>query len=204
MSTRFLSRRSLIQLVPALALPAFGVACKSLDEIGRGFGTKLNKKVHWVRRQEWRGIEMVRAIAQYGDRFILVKYKETNRWDFPGGLVNEKIHGPKTKENGDLVHAVTDYTHSQAMVPVMDGVARLEAYGYGIDVSTNQTYLVHWLHVIIPTNLIPTLNANLSDTAEAKWVALDDPFLRNCLEQRIKEYKLANEGNSVLLEPCRT
>jgi hypothetical protein len=202
MKTNQLSRRSLLSLTSGLLLPACGLSCSSYDRKNEGFITKLNKDVHWLRRQEWQGLEMVKGIAKIEDRYLMVKRADSIQWDFPGGLIKPQIHGSKERRNMDLVRAVTDFVHSQAMIQILADTAHLAAYGYGLDRYNDRTYLVHWLVVGVPSSLLPVPHANLKETLDAKWVGLDDPLLKHCLAKRMDEYKKANEGSMIIFEPC--
>ena len=103
-------------------------------------------------------------------------------------------HGQKSENNNDLIAAVTEYTNSQAMVPVTVADTALLAYGYAVDELHNRTMMVHWYIVAIPSSFPPKVHPNMTDTKEARWVALDDPILGECLQTRIREYVSAGEG----------
>lgn len=199
---RFLStRRSFLS--STLLLPAMFSSCRSMLEKPHGMETKLNLESHWARREEWTGLEMVKGVVNMSDHFLMVERNDPMHWDFPGGIVRHNIHGPKTEENTDLVRAVTEYVHAQGMVQIEASQAKLIAYGYGIDVVNDRTYLVHWLTVNVPSKLPPTPHANLRNILDTRWVGMEDPYLKRCLEARIEEFKQAKEGGTVLLQPCR-
>lgn len=201
-----ITRRQWMQTLTGLAIPSLCLSCetinKNFDEMDHGLKTKLNRKVHWARRQEWTGRDMVKGIVRIEDRYLLVQSRDTMNWDFPCGLVNPEIHGPKSNDNQDLIRAATEYVNSLAMIQVVANLANLAAYGYAIDSSQEKTYMIHWLLVAVPTISLPPIHPNLRETVDARWVGLDDPELQSCLKKRIDEYMTAKEGGTILLEPC--
>ena len=206
MNESHFTRRRWIQTMTGLAIPSLCLSCetmnKNFDEMDHGLKTKFNKKVYWARRQEWTGRDMVKGVVRIEDRYLLVQRKDTLDWDFPCGLVNPEIHGPKKNDHQDLIRATTEYVNSQAMIQVIANMANLVAYGYAIDGQNDQTYMIHWLFVVVPSISLPPIHPNLQETADARWVGLDDPELQNCLKKRINEYETTKEGGTLLLESC--
>ncbi|RJP21606.1 MAG: NUDIX hydrolase [Candidatus Omnitrophota bacterium] len=200
--TEIVSRRDWLQRLPQLLIPALSLSCMGGGNRSSLPKTKVAPKYHWARRENWLGSEMVFGVVLIGDRYLMVKRTDGMGWAFPGGPVNPKIHGEKSEKNRDLITAVTEYTHSQALVPVVVEDSVLLAYGYAIDELFHQTLMVHWYIVAIPSTFPPKVHPNMRDSQEARWVALDDPVLGGCLRERIEEYVIAGEGGTIIMKPC--
>ncbi len=197
-----ISRRICLKTIATLTLPPFALACVGGRRRPNLPDTKVARKYHWTRRENWNGPEAVFGVVWIGDRYLLVEKTNGNGWSFPGGMVDPDIHGPKTKKNDDLIAAVTEYTHSQAMVSVNVEDTVLLAYGYAIDEHHDQTMLAHWYAVAIASSFPPQVHPNMVETKNARWVGLDDSQLGECLQNRIQEYVSAGEGGTIVIEPC--
>lgn len=198
------TRRRFMQLTAGgLFLPWLG-SCANEDIIDREPKQNINMDVLWTRRQEWAGKEAVRSVVRMGDRYIMVRGKDPLGWVFPGGLIHADIHGARDKEAHDMRMAAEDYAHSQAMVQVWARQAVIISYGYGIDETDPEMKMIYWIAVTVPTTVLPTPQADLTHTEEAKWVALDHPTLGPCLQRRLDEMVQAREGGTVMINRCYT
>ena len=197
---RVVTRRGWLRSIPSLLVPPMMMSCALGSPQSMLSKTKIKLKYHWARREEWTGLEVVAGVVRIGDRYLLVKRVDGLGWTFPGGLVDSRVHGEKKKDNKDLIRAVLDYVHSEALIGIVGNDAVLLAYGYALNSVTNKTLLQHWFAIGISSSFPPVPNANLREVVDAKWVALDDPVLGDCLRQRIKEYTDIGAGGTVILE----
>ena len=196
------SRRAVLQILPAIVLPAWAVGCASLGFGGnKVFKTRVNKKVLWARRQDWSGTEEVRGVVGIGDRFLMIRYRNGN-WDFPGGPFIPNLHGEKSEKGEELLYAAADYVHKQALISVVLRDANLFAYGYAIDANRDRSRMVHWFLIHTMASYPPESHGNLNETTDARWISPDEPNLGKCLLQRVQEYLSAGEGNSFILKSC--
>lgn len=195
-----INRREMLLTATGLTLPALFYSCDSM-KTKTEFDSKINKKVHWARRQNWTGKEYVFGVAGLGDRYLMVKMRNTG-WDFPGGSVIAGLHGQKTDENQDLVFAAASYVNSQALISQRLGESKLFAYGFAINPLTNENSLIHWFNIAVPNTFASDPHPNLKDTIDAKWVTIDDPVIGKCLRMRIQEYTDAAEGGSIIKQTC--
>lgn len=200
-----MTRRNLLSLSAGFFAPVVLGSCSSMGEIKKTGKappkSKINAKSFWARRQEWKGEDWVYSVVEIGDRFLLVYHNDELGWAFPGGVVKPFDHGVKEEDNDDLIKAATVYVHDQAMVPVMGGEAIVMSYGYVIDERRSKMKMVHWLNIFCLADNLPTPQANLKDTREARWAALDDPELGRILKMRLDEMKEAGEGKTLNLKP---
>ncbi len=199
--SKLYSRRECIKTFPKLLLPTLALSCAGIR--GTPFPkTKVEEEYQWARRNNWTGLEAVRGVVLIGDRYLLVLRADGLGWSFPGGPVNPQKHGEKSEDNKDLIMTVTDYVHSQAMVPVAAEETVLLAYGYAIDEVHQRTILMYWFAVAVPSAFPPKPHPNMRDVKQVKWVGLDDPVLGDCLRTRIMEYVKAGEGGTIIMKSC--
>ncbi len=195
--SKTLSRRGFLFTAP-IAL-AGCTTSKFFEEMG---DINVDKTAHSARRAEWNGNEMVFAVIHLGGSFVMVRHRSPLGWSFPGGIVDSNRHGVKTPVSADLVSAVTGYAHQQATLPVQVSKTALFAYGYAIDEIADRMLMVHYFQIGLPTSFPPSVSPDLRDVSEAKWIAIDDSTLANCLTQRITEYETIGEGGTIVLEGC--
>ncbi|MGI6457803.1 MAG: hypothetical protein ACOX5R_19580 [bacterium] len=205
-SVKRVRRRQILKSTAGLLLVPIITGCAGLG-VDEEPDPQVDVDVLWSRRQEWTGKEVVRGIVNMGDRYLMVRGKDHLGWVFPGGRVDAERHGQKTESTRDLMNAVTEYVHDQALVQVWAKQTTEVAYGYGIDDETNELIMIHWLEVAIPSKTLPSVHANLKDTEEARWVALDDSDVGYCLQLRLDEIQqaltpLKESGGTVLLQFC--
>lgn len=197
---KMVNRRGMLQTVAGMVIPAWFFSCESFNS-KTSFNTAVNKKIHWARRQNWMGKEYVYGVAGLGDRYLMVKMRNSG-WDFPGGPVIAGLHGQKNDENQDLVFATASYVNSQALISQQLGESQLFAYGFAINPLTNENSLIHWFNIAVPNTFASDPHPNLKETIDAKWVTPDDPVIGKCLRMRIQEYTGAAEGGSILKQSC--
>lgn len=192
-----LTRRKLLFTAPVVL--AGCTTSKFFEEMG---DIKVDKKTHAARRNEWTGAEMVFGVIHMGGGFVMVRHRSLLGWSFPGGLVDPERHGVKTPINADLVTAVTEYAHSQATLPVQVSKTALFAYGYAVDETADRMLMVHYFQIGLPTSFPPSVRPNYKDVTDAKWVAVDNSVLSQCLVKRMTEYETIGEGGTIVLEGC--
>jgi len=197
----FSSRREWLEKISLLAIAAGLGACATGIRRDKPVRAKVDLKYQWTRRQEWTGLESVAGVLRLGDRYLLTHRTDGMGWAFPGGLTDPNLYGGKSKDNKDLLKTIIDYVFKQTMIGVLGHDAVLIAYGYALDTTRNRTLLQHWFALSAPSNFPPIPHADLQNSTEAKWVALDDPMLGKCLQNRIQEYTRADAGGTVVLEP---
>jgi len=203
-SNRIISRREMIKSVGASLVCSGMAGCTSIPLPKDNPAKAVDANILWARRQEWNGIEEVRGVVHLdNEHYLMVRKREPMGWQFAGGVVDHERYGPKHPEAIDLVTAVTNDVHNQAMVAVTAKYTKMFAYGYGINKIQDKLSMIFWFYVIVPTSGFTQPHANLRDVSDAKWVNLDDPMLGDCLQQRIQEYKKVGEGGTVIIEPCR-
>jgi len=196
-------RQALLGLSAPLFIPVTGCGGNSLWS--EGPAKEVNVKSHWARRAEWKGEEQVRGICQIDDRYLMViKARDPLGWQFPGGKISRQQHGAPAPDAIDLMRAVTDYIHTQAMVQVTAKLSVLVAYGYAMNETNQKLALVHWFRIFTPSASLPQPHPNLTTTTDAKWVGTDNPNLNQCLQQRVNEFNQASEGNTIVIKRCAT
>lgn len=177
--------------------------CSGLDVRDQKINSQVNEEVHWARREQWTGEEMVFGVAVIQDRYLLVHHDNYLGWAFPGGTVHAGPHGQKLPNNFDLLNAVVDYSHTQAMLSFEISETALFAYGYGIDPIREKTVMVHWFELGLSPAALPNVYPNLEDIIDARWVAADSTRYGGCLEKKRAEYLEAQEGKTFVMERCR-
>jgi len=206
MKEQNLSRRRILQMSSLAVIPNLLVSCSGAftKKGAKPIQPKINMDIHWARRQEWNGAEFVFGVVRFGEFTLMVQRNDPMGWTFPGGVIDPKIHGPKSPKALELVSAAAEYILTQASVSVLPSKAVILSYGYLIDEKNDRILLAHWVAISPSNSFPPPPHADLHNTSDARWVTLDDPKAGNCLRLRMEESIGAGEGASVIYQTCRS